>query len=392
MNKKRTFMKIIALASIVLAVSVAAFVLKHFLNRPEAFDARIQAEDIFIAQPRGVRVEVWVEGLEIPWSLIFLDEKTALVSERPGRIRLIQGGVLRKAPYKELDVHHAGEGGLMGLAVHPEFPQKPFIYTMYTYREERNTYNKVVRLQTEKERAIFSKTIIDRIPGGRFHNGGRVAFGPDGFLYITTGEIFRADLAQDLNSLGGKVLRVDEDGNIPDDNPFPGSPIFTYGHRNPQGMAWHPETGALFSSEHGPSGEFGLRAYDEINILKPGKNYGWPEVVGITRKEEYEDPLIVWPERAVPPGGMTFLGGDLFVATLRSRALLRIILERENGEFDVKTIERWFAEDFDRGRYGRLRDVVRGPEKSLYFLTSNRDGRGTPHPGDDKIYRILFEE
>jgi glucose/arabinose dehydrogenase len=187
-------------------------------------------------------------------------------------------------------------------------------------------------------------------------------------------------------------LRVDEDGNTPKDNPFPGSPIFSYGHRNPQGLAWHPETGTLFSSEHGPSGEFALRAYDEINILKPGGNYGWPEVVGIAGREEYEDPLLVWPERAVPPGGMAFRSNDLFVATLRSRALIRIILERHRGDFTVRRIERWFAEDFDKGRYGRLRDAANGPGSALYFLTSNRDGRGTPHPGDDKIYKIVFLE
>jgi glucose/arabinose dehydrogenase len=391
-NKKRTWVKIIAIASIFIAASAAALLLKHLLNRPEAFETTIHGEDVFIPQPRGIRIEAWVEGLEVPWSLIFLDEKTALVSERPGRIRLIREGKLRETPYAELDVHHAGEGGLMGLAAHPRFPQKPFIYAMYTYREGGDTFNKVVKLQAGEERASFAVTIIERIPGGRFHNGGRLAFGPDGFLYITTGEIFRADLAQDLDNLGGKVLRVDEDGNIPKDNPFPGSPVFTYGHRNPQGLAWHPETGTLFSSEHGPSGEFGLRAYDEINILKPGRNYGWPEVVGIAGKEEYEDPLVVWPAHAVPPGGMTFRNNDLFVATLRSRALVRILLERQRGHFAAKRIERWFAEDYDKGRYGRLRDVVKGPDGALYFLTSNRDGRGAPNPGDDKIYRILFEK
>ena len=197
----------------------------------------------FSSRSPGIRIEPWVEGLEIPWSLIFLDENTALVSERPGRIRLIREGALGEAPYKELEVHHVGEGGLMGLAAHPRFPQKPFIYAMYTYREGGSTYNKVVKLRAGEERASFAGTIIDKIPGARFHNGGRIALGPDGFLYIATGEIFRADLAQDLNNLGGKVLRVDDDGNIPVNNPFPGSPVFSYGHRNPQGLAWHPETG-----------------------------------------------------------------------------------------------------------------------------------------------------
>lgn len=391
MRKKLTLGKITAILLLVVLLSAVGLGLKHFLNRPDVYGTTVQAEDVFLPQPPGIRVDLWVEGLEIPWSLVFLDEQTALVSERPGRIRLIREGVLRETPYMEINVHHSGEGGLMGLAVHPEFPRKPFIYAMYTYREDGSTFNKVVKLEAGEDFAVFSSTVIDRIPGGRFHNGGRIAFGPDGYLYIATGEIFRAELAQDLESLGGKVLRVDEAGNIPDDNPFPGSPVFSYGHRNPQGVAWHPETGHMFSSEHGPSGEFAVRAHDEINILEAGGNYGWPEVVGIAKREKFVDPIIVWPDHAVPPGGMTFRNGDLFVATLRSRALVRIVLERKQQEFFVTKIERWFAEDFDRGRYGRLRDVVSGPDGYLYFLTSNRDGRGSPHPGDDRIYKILFD-
>jgi quinoprotein glucose dehydrogenase len=212
-------------------------------------------------------------------------------------------------------------------------------------------------------------------------------------LYVTTGENFISALAQDLSSLAGKVLRVTPEGNIPADNPFIDSPVYSYGHRNPQGIAWQPDTGRLFESEHGPSGEFGRFAHDEINIITKGGNYGWPHVIGSLGKEPYIDPIIVWKE-TTPPGGITFykgnllghLRGDLFVATLRSRALVRIKFDADTR---IQKIERWFAQDFKSGRYGRLRDVVSGPDGALYFTSSNRDGRGNPASDDDKIYRIV---
>jgi quinoprotein glucose dehydrogenase len=284
----------------------------------------------------------------------------------------------------------------MGLALHPEFSSKPYVYTMYTYRRGGHLFNRVVRFKDAGDKGIFDSVVIDRIPGGRLHNGGRIAFGPDGLLYITTGETFRGELAQDLRSLGGKILRINPEGGIPEDNPFNGSPIYSYGHRNPQGLSWHPETKDLFESEHGPSKESLLFANDEINVIVKGGNYGWPEVVGAPGAKAYIDPLIVW-KRTTPPSGITFYRGellshlknDLFVATLRSQALIRIKWRREDNTYQVMQIERWFASDDREGKYGRLRDVVAGPEGKLYVLTSNRDGRGKPRPGDDKIYRIV---
>lgn len=341
----------------------------------------------------NIKVEVWIENLEIPWSLVFLPDGRALISERPGRIRLIKNNNLRKEPYALIEVSHKGEGGLMGLAVHPEFPQKPYVYAMHTYIKDGKTYNRIIRLIDKNDRGLFDRIIIDNIPGGRLHNGGRIAFGPDKMLYITTGEIFDTDLAQDLKSLGGKILRITPDGEIPLDNPFKGSPIYSYGHRNPQGLAWHPETGDLFSSEHGPSGEYLRFGNDEINIIKKGGNYGWPEVIGRGNKKSFIDPFILW-EKTTPPSGMTFYSGDkfphfkndLFVATLRSESLIRIKLTHKEGRYEVKKIENWFE-----GKYGRLRDVVQGPDGYIYFLTSNRDGRGKPRTNDDKIYRIIPE-
>lgn len=368
------------------------FLLSMFISL--LFPIAIQSKEpveLSLSGGDNVKVEQWIEGLEIPWSLVFLPDKRALISERPGRIRLIKDGMLQKEPYATIEVAHIGEGGLMGLAFHPDFPKKPYIYAMHTYRKGNTLFNRVIRLKDLGNSGVFDRVIIDNIPGARFHNGGRIAFGPDGMLYITIGEIYEADLAQNLNSLGGKILRITPEGEIPSDNPFKNSPIWSFGHRNPQGLAWHPETGDLFSSEHGPSGEYLRFGNDEINIIKKGGNYGWPIIIGKKNRPPYIDPLVLW-EKTTPPSGMTFysgeklfhLKGDLFVATLRSESIIRIKLKRTKEGFRVERIERWFE-----GKYGRIRDIVQGPDGYLYFLTNNRDGRGKPRFGDDRVYRIM---
>ena len=359
-------------------------------------------DDVFIPAPIDIGVENWIIGLEAPWSLVFLPDGRALVSERPGRVRLIRDGQLAPEPYAVfettrgasgvgdffLNLFARGEGGLMGLAVHPDFPKAPYIYAMYTWRGQSGVRNRIVRLRDHGDYGTFDKIILGGVPGALFHNGGRIAFGPDGMLYATTGEIFERRMAQDLKALGGKILRVDPEGNIPADNPFPGSPVWSYGHRNSQGLAWHPETGQLFQSEHGPSGEVGFGAHDEINIIEKGRNYGWPLIVGAPGKAPYADPIVMWPENSVPPTGIAFHQGDLYIATLRSEALIRLKLLRSGRRFSVTAIERLFAENEDDGVRGRLRDAASGPDGALYVLTSNRDGRGSPRHGDDKILRL----
>ena len=352
--------------------------------RPQA------VEDAIIDGAPGHRVETWVAGLEAPWSLVFLPNGDALVSERPGRIRLIRNGVLAAEPYATLEVATGGEGGLMGLAVHPDFPRAPFVYAMLTYFPGPipvlHRKNKVVRLVDQGGRATLDRTLLDDIPGAFNHNGGRIAFGPDGMLYVATGDTYESALAQDMNSLAGKILRLTPDGAIPADNPFHGSPVWSLGHRNPQGLAWHPASGELFASEHGPSGEFGLGGHDEINLVVAGGNYGWPRAVGAPALAPFRDPLVAWKTPTTPPSGIAFWRNDLFVATLRSEALVRIALARAGGNYRVERIERWFA----RGdsRLGRLRDAKAGPDGALYVLTNNRDGRGRAREGDDKILRI----
>lgn len=361
--------------------------------------------DIYQPAPRNIRKENWITGLEAPWSLVFLPNGDALVSERPGRIRLIRQGVLQSKPYAVfettrgaasvgdffLNLFARGEGGLMGLAVHPNFDKEPYIYAMYTWRGKQGVRNRIVRLHHQGDHGSFDKIVLGGVPGALFHNGGRLAFGPDGMLYATTGEIFERRMAQDLAALGGKILRIDPEGGIPADNPFPNSPVWSYGHRNPQGLAWHPDTGDLFQSEHGPSGEVGFGAHDEINVIQKGLNYGWPLIVGAAGKAPFIDPIVMWPEASVPPAGIAFHGGHLYVATLRSEALIRIELAQSQGRYHATRIERWFAHDSDDSVLGRLRDAVSGPDGYLYILTSNRDGRGSPRDGDDKIIRLRID-
>jgi quinoprotein glucose dehydrogenase len=319
-----------------------------------------------------------------------------LFTERPGRIRVVdRDGRLDPTPWKVVeDVRHQGEGGLMGIALHPGFPTEPWVYVMYTSRE-RGTVNRVARIREEGGRGGATEIILDDLPARSNHNGGRIRFGPDGMLYVGAGEVWQRDRAQNLNDPAGSVLRITPDGSIPPDNPFPGSPIFSYGHRNVQGITWHPTTGALFTAEHGPSGEWpGVRGRDEINITEKGKNYGWPLAVGAPGQAGLEDPLLMWP-RGAPTGDLLFydaglmseLTGDLFYSTLASEVLFRIRFEDPVEPHRVTAIERWFQTPDARSVYGRLRGMVVGPDGALYVGTSNRS-RGSPRPGDDRILRI----
>ena len=354
-----------------------------------------EVEDTYIAEPEGIEVEVWVEYLHVPWSLRFLPNGDALIAERRGRILRVPQGSNKPSVYLELEVNEFGDGGLMGLAVHPNFSNEPFIYAMHGYGTNReNRKNRVSRFRHLGETAEFDRVIIDEIPGFKYHEGGRIAFGPDGLLYIGTGDVGEPMLAQDHDSMAGKILRLTPDGEVPDDNPFPNSPVYSYGHRVVQGITWDPETGSMFNSEHGPSGmekELHVRDSDEINLVENGRNYGWPMAINAPNLEEYADPIASWPKRAVPPGGMTFFRGDLYVATLASQALLRLRFDPGDKRYAVKSIERLFASGPEKGTYGRLRDVAVGPDGHLYVTTSNTDRRAKLRPRDDKVLRLKFQ-
>lgn len=374
------------------------------VDGPVIGQATTRLEEVHVPDPADIRATSVVEGLDVPWSLAFLGDGRALVTERPGRIRLIRNGRMESAPYLTLPVQPGGptdlsdamfvrvlggEGGLMGLAVDPGFPNRPYVYVMQTYRtRDGEDANRVLRLRDEGDRGVVDRVVIAGIPASSFHDGGRIAFGPDGMLYVTTGDASRPELAQDPGSLAGKILRVTPEGAVPDDNPFPGSPVWSLGHRNPQGLAWHPGTGDLFASEHGPSGEFGLGGHDEINVIRRGGNYGWPRVVGAAATPPFIDPVTVWGDASYPPGGIAFRNGRLFVATLKSETLLAIELSPGPEGYRVGRVAHLFAERRGEGRFGRLRDAVVGLDGALYVLTSNRDGRGNPRPGDDRINRL----
>lgn len=338
-----------------------------------------------VETPRGVAVETVVEGLEVPWDLAFTPDGRILVTERPGRIRLVKGGALHENPYATIEVYHRSEAGLMGIALHPEFASNGYLYVCYTYREGRDTYNRIARLTDRGDRADNHHVILDHIPGASRHDGCRIRFGPDGYLYATTGDATEPDLSQDADSLAGKVLRMAADGSVPPDNPFPESLVFTLGHRNPQGLDWHPVTGDPFITEHGPDRD------DEVNVLVRGGNYGWPGVTGVSGDSRYSDPIVaLTPTVAI--AGAAFITGDqlpsswrgnLVFAALKGSHLERVVLEPPHYR-SVASRQTLFKDEF-----GRIRATVMGPDGYLYFTTSNRDGRGSPQDGDDRLMRLV---
>ena len=278
----------------------------------------------------------------------------------------------------------------MGLDLHPAFPEEPWVYVMYTEERADGPVNRVVRWRDEGTRGTGKEVILDDLPAANTHNGGRITFGPDGMLYVTIGDTGDAERSQELDDLRGSILRVTPSGEVPDDNPWPGNPIWAYGFRNAQGLAFHPETGALFVADHGP------QARDQVHVVEGGGNYGWPRVLGAAGVADYEDPLLEW-DPAAPPGDLIFQNGELLFSTLRSQALIRIAFEEPAAPYRAARKVRWFAPrdlgDSPMGesesRFGRLRAMAVGPDGALYLGTSNRDrGRGVIREGDDRIVRI----
>jgi glucose/arabinose dehydrogenase len=332
------------------------------------------------------RVETVLTGLEAPWEVAFAPDGRLFLTERPGRVRVVEGGQLRPEPAATLPaVAATGEGGLLGLALAPDFARSRALYLYHTYRGAGGALrNRVVRYREEGGRLAEERVILDGIPAAGIHDGGRLAFGPDGKLYVTTGDASSPDTAQDRGSLGGKILRLEPDGAIPADNPFPGSPVYSYGHRNPEGLAWQEGAGQLYATEHGSS------AHDEVNRIAAGANYGWPAARGNDGQREGFVPPVIESGADVTwaPSGATFVRaatfpqwrGSLLFAALRGQALWRLALEGAGAPR---------LEAIVRNDYGRLRTVVEGPDGLLYLLTSNRDGRGTPASGDDRLLRLV---
>ncbi len=337
----------------------------------------------------GVRAEIVAENLVVPWSVDWTPDGTLLFTERGGDLRAVQDGMLLPEPLLSIRANTI-EGGLLGLAVDPDFNENNYIYLYYTYDSSGSTSNanKAVRYQFIDGVVTEDKVLLDEVPGGAFHDGGRMQFGPDGRLYIATGDGGVSEQAQDLDSLAGKILRINSDGSIPEDNPFAGSPVWSLGHRNPQGMDWDA-SGNLVATEHGPSGWRGV-AHDEVNLIMPGANYGWPIIIGDETAEGMQKAVIHSGNDTWAPSGAEFYDGDkipewtgkYFVGTLRGSHLHVIDFDLSNNE--VVSHGKLFQDEF-----GRLRDVQTGPDGFLYLLTSNRDGRGPAIPTDDRIIRIV---
>lgn len=343
-------------------------------KNPSVINSTAQTEN---SNSSPEKVAIVAQNLETPWSLAFLPNNDILFTERKGSLKLISNNNISTVE-KISDVLEYGEGGLMGLTLHPNFSQNKYIYVMFTYQGKgNNTKNRVVRYKFNGNSLSERTIIIDNIPGAIYHNGGRIKFGPDGFLYVTTGDSLEPSLAQNTNSLAGKILRVTDEGKIAPGNPF-NNFVYSYGHRNPQGITWD-QSGRLWQTEHGRSSPSG---YDEINIIQIGKNYGWPKIQGPEKKSGMETPLAQSGNEAWAPGGAVFLGDSLFYTGLRGEALYELKIENGNA-----IITKHFLNEF-----GRIRDVILGPDNLLYVATSNRDGRGNPSTGDDRILKIDPEQ
>ena len=311
--------------------------------------------------------EILVKNLDTPWAIDFLPDGRMIFTERHGTVSILDNGDIKIVG--NIKISEVSESGLLGIAVDPEFGKNNFVYIYYTHENGNRVSRFILDEKLEDEHIL-----LDNIPNARFHDGGRIKFGPDGKLYITTGDATVPSTAQDINSLAGKILRMNKDGTIPKDNPF-GNYVYSYGHRNPQGIAWHPVTKELHASEHGPTRN------DEINVIIKGQNYGWPNECDEISKD-YTQPIRCYTEFTLAPSGIAFYKNDLYVAGLRGAQLRRIVFDE-----DYKTI---LAEEGLLSDLGRIREVVEH-NGYLYIATSNRDGRGIPRANDDKIIRLNFQ-
>lgn len=312
---------------------------------------------------------VLAENLQIPWSINKLD-KSFYISERSGSIMKIEGETQsRQKVVLKKSLATAAEAGLLGFVLAPDFNKTSKAFAYYTYQDESGQYNRIVTLKLTEDIWNEEDLLLDKIPSGQYHHGGRLKIGPDGKLYATTGDAAtNPEIAQDVKSLGGKILRLNLDGSIPADNPFRNSYVYSFGHRNPQGLTW-AEDGTMYESEHGPS------AHDEINKIIAGANYGWPSVVGAETQTGVESPLFQsGADMTWAPSGMAYHDGKLYVATLRGSAV---------REFNLKTGE---TREVISG-VGRIRDVFI-EDGVLYYVSNNTDGRGTPTENDDRLYKV----
>jgi len=338
-------------------------------------------------EPVDYEIVEYTRGLDTPWSMVFTSPARMLVSERGGTIREVVNGTLNSNPLIQLtEVVEVAESGLMGITIHPNYNSNKYVYACLTYQNGSGMADKVERFVDKGDSLVRDRVILDSFPAARFHAGCRIQFGPDDKLYVTTGDATTKEQAQNLNVLNGKILRMNDDGTVPTDNPF-SSLIWSYGHRNPQGIAWHT-SGVMFETEHGPSGNDGPGGGDEVNVIKKGLNYGWPVVSHERSLQGMESPKLVFTPAEAPSGASFYSGrvfpqfkNNFFFTALRGAGLFRVVVNDSNPE-EIVSYEKMDIS------FGRIRDVIEGPDGLIYFSTSNRDGRGNVREGDDKIYRF----
>ena len=335
-----------------------------------------------------------VSGIETPWEILWGPDNYIWFTERPGRVNRVNPATGEKQLiYAIPDVFEYGEAGLLGMALHPDFETTPRVYLVYNYTDGPNIRERIVQYTWNGSTLVNAVTLIDDIPGNSYHNGSRLIFGPDGKLYMTTGDAGNTSNSQNMNSVAGKLLRMNPDGSIPGDNPDPGSYIWASGLRNSQGLVFGPN-GYLYGSEHGPSSN------DEVNLLEKGRNYGWPDVEGFCDlpseiiycdEHNVREPLYAWtPTLAV--SGIEYYNhttipewqGSLLMTSLKASKMLSLKLSSDG--LSITETSDWFP-----GTWGRLRDVCISPDGRVFIAVSNRDGRGTPRPGDDRIVEIKSE-
>lgn len=370
------------------------FLLANCVSQPSSAisDNKVTLEPLGEGSQTQYLIEIVARNLEVPWGFAFFPNGDLMFTERPGRVKIAGRDQSMKLVFKVPDVEPSGESGLMDISFHPDFANNKFVYLAYAYSSEGKAV-KVVRYKFDGETLKEDKIIIDGIPAAANHAGTRARFGPDGKLYITTGDATDWKLAQKTDSLAGKILRVNDDGSVPPDNPFVKNPayrpeIWSLGHRNPQGIAWHPTSGVMFETEHGPSGfEDRGGGADELNIIEKGKNYGWPDIWGTKAKAGMESPLLEYTPACAPASLMIYtkdkfatFKGDLFFGCLAGSRVVRVKVDGKKVLGQQNLLNK---------KFGRIREMAEGPDGSIYLSTSNRDGRGTPDDEDDRIIRLV---
>lgn len=362
--------KKLRIVGIIAALAVSVLILSSPYEPPPIPEPNLQ-------ESGNEFVEILATNLKKPWAIALADDRI-FITEKNGKVRVFESNTLLDEPLATLRTVDVFGGGLLGITVHPDFANNHFLYVYYTYEEDGELWNKILKIKESENKLQDAETILDKIPGSKFSNGGVLKFGPDNKLYVSTGAgLDSSHAAQDLNSLAGKILRLNDDGSFPDDNPFPNSPIFSYGHSNPRGMAWD-KNGSLYVSELGPSKN------DEINLVRGGQNYGWP-IQQCSNGEEFVDAIACYDPR-IEPGGIVFYAGDkldlqndMIMAVMAPKHLDKLEIN-ENGIISQNSI---------LSGLGRIRDVMEGSDGYLYLITSNTDGKGFPDSKDDRLVRIL---